>query len=479
MKTELTPDRWAEVDKLLDEAMTLAPEARAAFLDSACRGDEALRREVESLLAAHQQAEDKFLKAPALEVAAQRLAAEGSRSLVGRTLGHYSVISVLGAGGMGEVYLARDTKLDRRIALKLLPAQYTQDPARIKRFEREARAASALNHPNIITIYEVSEVEGHHFIAAEYVDGRTLREMMSIGRVAMKDAIEIAIQTASALSAAYEAGIIHRDIKPENIMVRPDGYVKVLDFGLAKLTEARKSSGATKASDDDLAKTNPGTVLGTVRYMSPEQAVGQEVDHRSDVFSLGVALYELVTGVLPFKGHTPAATLDAITNHHPMPITQVRPGLHPELERIISRALEKDLDMRYQTASDLRAELKRLQRELDSSSSPPYGSVSRNAPPAPVRSWNPNSAITRPGRPTARTSFAGLITYSIPNAEWRKAACWLSTSRAAKIAFCWKPTMSRNLAGLPAESASLIFPETPTTGAMCGRLPPMEATLAR
>jgi len=411
----MTPERWAEVDRLLDEALERSPEDRAAFLESACRGDETLRREVQSLLAAHQQAEEKFLKTPALEVAAQRLAAEEGRSLIGRTLGHYSVISVLGVGGMGEVYLARDTKLDRRIALKLLPAQYTQDAGRIKRFEREARAASALNHPNIITIYEIGEVEGKHFIAAEHIEGQTLRELLSNGRMAVKEVMELAIQICSALSAAHEAGIVHRDIKLENIMLRRDGYVKVLDFGLVKLIEQNNSLGRTNASEGDLGKTNPGMVLGTVRYMSPEQALGQDVDSRSDLFSLGVALYELLTGAPPFKGAQTAGILDAIVHHSPAPITQARPDLHPELERIVGRALEKDRDLRYQTAGDLRSELKLLQRELDSSAArAPAGSgAGRAAQAAPA---------SDKGRNKLWLALAAAVTIALAAGTWRLAA---------------------------------------------------------
>src|SRR5262245_59094037 len=286
----MNPDRWAKIDHLLDEALALDPAEIPTFLDEACAGDEELRLEVVSLLDAHKKAEAGFLKAPALDVAAGHLGADKDRSLIGHVLDYYSVISVLGVGGMGEVYLARDTRLDRIVALKLLPARYTQDSARIKRFEREARAASALNHPNIITIYEIGKIENKHFIAAEYVDGQTLRELSGNGQATSQQALDLAIQICSALSAAHEAGIVHRDIKPENVMLRRDGYVKVLDFGLAKLTERRKSLGATNASDDDLAKTNPGVVLGTVKYMSPEQALGQEVDQRSDLFSLGVVL---------------------------------------------------------------------------------------------------------------------------------------------------------------------------------------------
>ncbi|HKQ79022.1 MAG TPA: protein kinase, partial [Blastocatellia bacterium] len=247
-----------------------------------------------------------------------------------------------------------------------LPPQYTSDPGRIRRFEREARAASALNHPNIITIYEIGRIEYRHFIAAEFVDGQTLRELMSSREIKTKDVIEIAIQTTSALSAAHKAGIVHRDIKPENVMRRRDGYVKVLDFGLVKLIEPSETLGRTNASGGDLCETSPGAVLGTVKYMSPEQALGQEVDQRSDLFSFGVMLYEMLTGAPPFKGERSAAILDAIVHHHPLSVTTVREDLPAELNRILSRALEKDRELRYQTMSDLRADLKRLQRTLDS-----------------------------------------------------------------------------------------------------------------
>jgi serine/threonine protein kinase len=365
----MTPQRWAEVDRVLDEAMARPPQERAAYLNAACHGDEELRHEVESLLAAHQKAEEKFLKRPAIELAAQRVAVRTGHSLVGQTFSHYSVVSVLGVGGMGEVYLARDTRLARKVALKFLPPQYTRDATRIWRFEREARAASALNHPNIITIYEIGEIAEKHFIVSEYIDGHTLRELLAKGPLAVRDAVEIAIQMAGALAAAHEAGIIHRDIKPENVMLRRDGYVKVLDFGLVKLTERRRSLGETNVSEGDLGKTHPGAVLGTVRYMSPEQALGQDVDQRSDLFSLGVMLYELLTGASPFKGASSADVLDAIVHHPPLPPGRLRAEIPAELDRVLGRLLEKDRELRYQTASDLRAVLKRFKRELDSSPS--------------------------------------------------------------------------------------------------------------
>ncbi len=358
-------ERWAKIDNLLDQTMERPPETRADFLATACAGDDELRREVESLLDAH-AGSASFLSTLALDLAARQLAGEKQASLVGKQLGTYQVIAVLGIGGMGEVYLARDERLKRKLALKLLPRHFTRETDRVRRFEREARAASALNHPNIITIYDIGEIAGTYFIAAEYVEGQTLRQLIDRGPLRAKDAIAICSQIADALDAAHEAGLVHRDIKPENVIVRPDGYVKVLDFGLVKLTEP----GLLEQQPDphDPHKTNPGTVLGTVAYMSPEQASGIEVDHRSDLFSLGVLMYELLTGVIPFKGVSMASVLDAIMYHQPEPLTGQDENTHAAMQRIVTRALEKDRDFRYQTAGDFRAELKRLQRDLDSAS---------------------------------------------------------------------------------------------------------------
>ena len=373
----MTPDRWARIDQLLDEAMELPLADRSTFLDSACAGDEELRQEVASLLAAHEQAEAKFLKAPALEIAAQQLAANKDRSLVGKVLGAYSVISVLGVGGMGEVYLARDERLGRRLALKILPSEFVADKDRVERFAREARAVSALNHPNIVTVYDIGQLNGTHFIAMEHVAGQTLREKIQAARrqpLDPKEVVEIALQISAALAAAHEEGVIHRDIKPENLMLRRDDYVKVLDFGLAKLTEKQRSLLQTRKDDSDPAATRPGAVLGTLRYMSPEQAEGIEVDGRCDIFSLGVVLYELLTGSPPFKGDKPAVILDAIAHHTPLSLTQLRPDVHPELASIVNKMLEKDRERRFQSAEELRLELKRLKRELDSSPSHSSGS---------------------------------------------------------------------------------------------------------
>jgi serine/threonine protein kinase/Flp pilus assembly protein TadD len=290
-----------------------------------------------------------------------------------QTISHYRILDKLGSGGMGEVYLAEDARLGRKLALKILPADFTRDADRVARFEQEARAASALNHPNIITIYEVGEHEGAHFIATEFIEGRTLRKSLPPGGMPLNEALEIAIQTAGALQAAHEAGITHRDIKPENVMIRPDGYVKVLDFGLAKLTEQSdpKIDSSNVANIDKEAatmlrpNTDPGTVMGTVTYMSPEQARGLRVDARSDIFSLGVMLYEMVAGRPPFDGATSSDVIAAILVRDPAPISRLVAGIPPEFEWSLSKALRKDRDDRYDTVRSFLGDLKLLKSRLD------------------------------------------------------------------------------------------------------------------
>ncbi|MGH9800409.1 MAG: serine/threonine protein kinase, partial [Blastocatellia bacterium] len=280
----------------------------------------------------------------------------------GMKFGRYEILSLIGAGGMGEVYLARDTQLERKVALKLLSERYTENTDWLRRFMREARAASALNHPNIITIHEVGEVDGIHYISTEYIEGKTLRHQLAAGRLKLPMALSVATQLASALTAAHAAGIIHRDVKPENIMLRPDGYVKLLDFGLAKPT----NSSPLKAESSGVAQlnTDPGIVMGTVNYMSPEQARGYSVDTRSDVFSLGVVLYEMLTGRAPFEGTTSSDVLVAILDREPARLSQ-NLNLPAELERIVGKSLRKDREERYQTIKDFHLDLKSLHQELE------------------------------------------------------------------------------------------------------------------
>ena len=285
----------------------------------------------------------------------------------GTRIGPYKVLDSLGAGGMGEVYLARDTRLGRKIALKFLSVDFTKDEERVRRFQQEARAASALNHPNLITIFEIGEVESVHFISTEFIEGETLRGRMAPGRMTTLEICDVAIQVASALTAAHAAGIAHRDIKPENIMIRPDGVVKVLDFGLAKLSEPSTPNASTidpmaltKAVD-----TDPGVVMGTVSYMSPEQVRGLEVDARTDIFSFGVVLYEMIAGRVPFEGSSFGDVISGILGSRPVPLARYAYDVPPELERIVSKALAKDREQRYQTSKDLLIDLKRLKQHLD------------------------------------------------------------------------------------------------------------------
>ena len=274
---------------------------------------------------------------------------------------HYEKLSQIGSGGMGEVYLADDTRLGRKVAIKFLNEKFSKDETLLNRFKQEAKAASALNHPNILTVYEIGEHEGSHYISTEFIEGKTLRERMK-KRLTFDETLSIVVQTAEALSAAHQAGIVHRDIKPENIMVRPDGYVKVLDFGLAKLTEVFNSDGEDETKK--LVKTNPGVVMGTVAYMSPEQARGKNTDARSDVFSFGIVLYEMLTGKVPFSGETMTDVLSSIISSEPQPITSLAPHLPRELQRIVQKTLKKKRDQRYQSTQDLLVDLKELRDEL-------------------------------------------------------------------------------------------------------------------
>jgi eukaryotic-like serine/threonine-protein kinase len=357
----MTPERWREIDRVLQAALEREPRERVAFLDEACSRDEDLRQEVEYLISCADQ-QDCFVDAPALEAAASFLALDEPELAAGQHLSHYEILDLLGAGGMGEVYLAQDKKLGRKLALKLLPADYTRDKDRLRRFQQEAQAASSLNHPNILTIYELGQVDEHQFIATEFVEGETLRQRLKRAPLSLSETLDVAIQIASALSAAHRAGIVHRDIKPENIMLRPDGYVKILDFGLAKLTQHEQRRPGLIETDSTDASS--GLVMGTVKYMSPEQAQGLQVDQRSDVFSFGVVLYEMITGSAPFKGQGVNHIVRAILNDEP-PLRTHLPDAPEDLRRIIGNALSKDTAKRYQTAEELLVDLKNLRQQIE------------------------------------------------------------------------------------------------------------------
>jgi serine/threonine protein kinase len=364
-------ERWKQVNDLFQSAVERAPEERVAFLDEACHGDGDLRCEVETLLTSHERSEN-FIELPAYEVAPELVTNDRTAGLVGELVGHYRIESLIGVGGMGEVYLARDERLGRKAALKLLPENLTTDEAQLSRFKNEARSASALNHPNILTVYEIGAEGDRQFIATEFIEGVTLRASLAYGRMNLDAALEIAVQVASALAAAHEAGVVHRDIKPENIMVRPDGYAKVLDFGIAKLSEHRAASDDHTTETTATLQTRPGLVLGTARYMSPEQARGQKVDARSDIWSLAVVLYEMVGGSPPFRGETPSDCIAAILTTEPPALSGVLPNVPLELESILQKALRKKSDQRYQTIKEMLADLRILKGELEADSSLPH-----------------------------------------------------------------------------------------------------------
>src|SRR5215813_3710101 len=404
--------RWIQIKEIYDRALDLCGDEREGFLAEAC-GDDDLRREVESLLAAHEDA-SQFLQAPAVEVAAREIVADEVPSpapqLIGRELANYKIISLLGRGGMGEVYLAEDKRLRRKVALKLLPEAFTRNMARVRRFEQEARTASALNHPNILTIHEIGQVDGAHFIVTEFIDGQTLRQRTQTAKLSLSEVVDVAIQVAQALAAAHAVGIVHRDIKPENVMARPDGLVKVLDFGLAKLTETKSPLVDSQASTLAKLSTEPGMVMGTVNYMSPEQARGQKVDRRTDIFSLGVVFYEMLAGRRPFEGATMSDVIAALLTAEPQPLSLHCAEATAELEQIVGRCLAKDREARYQSAAELIAGLKMI----------PTGGQAEVAPASRGGETRPRSA---PWRWLLITATALLLVVGLFwFISWRRAA---------------------------------------------------------
>lgn len=351
--------KFQEIEKIYQAALEIPPQMRSAYLTETCGDDDELRKEVESLLS-FDTPSDQLISKPPEALAAEMFSEMKQTDFKGKEIDQYEIISQIGKGGMGTVYLAKDKSLGRKIAIKFLDKKLSQDQERLQRFFLEARTASALNQPNIITIYEIGKSDDHHFIATEFIEGKTLREIIESEPPKIKSVVEIAIQIASALKAAHDAGIIHRDIKPDNIMVRPDGLVKVLDFGVAKLSEMEIEDGISIRIE-----TQKGMIIGTVDYMSPEQAGGEKVDTLTDIFSFGVVLYYMLAGKLPFEGESPSSIIASILTKEPKSLGEFNEKIPSELIKIVKKSLEKEKEKRFQSANEMLEELKQFKKHLE------------------------------------------------------------------------------------------------------------------
>lgn len=431
----MSPERWQQVSRIFKSAISLDGEARAAYVVDQCGTDASLRSEVEKLLAFHHRAaEEDFIGGRAADDGAVLLIEPEDlkpRLEKDQKLGSYLILDQLGAGGMGEVYLAKDSRLERTVALKVLSPDIAEDKRRMQRFSQEAKVASSLNQPNILTIFEFGEVDGLTFLATEFVDGETLRTYLNRDRLKVAETIDIAVQVLTALEAAHEARIVHRDIKPENVMIRHrDRVVKVLDFGLAKLTEKRTF---TQHELDTEAitefKTTPGVLMGTINYMSPEQARAGAVDERTDIWSVGVMLYEMLTGVTPFGGPTSSHTLVQIIEQEPPPFPKGT-NAPAELQRIVRKAMAKSPDERYQSAKDMAVDLKHLRKQLD------QGQV--------LSTDDTDKADSRPEK--KRVVFVALV-------------AMVAATAAIFAVSVWRASRERPAAAIPAPSPVVAVPE--------------------
>lgn len=393
---------WQKVREVFDAALRQLPEERQNYVNEACGDDQGLLTEVESLFSSLDKS-DEFLETPAVAHVVDMIESPTKPLAAGTRFGHYEVIRQIGIGGMGEVYVAKDLKLDRRAAIKILNKRFSRDESNLKRFVREAKTASALNHPNILVIHEIGESEAAHYIVSEFIEGRTLREVLTQSQLSSAEVLDVAIQIAGALSAAHEAHLVHRDIKPENIMIRPDGYVKVLDFGLAKLVERKNQSFlGLEESTVKQNQTAKGVILGTVNYMSPEQAKGERVDERTDIFSLGVVIYEMIAGRTPFARDSMSETFANLINAEPHPLSRFGASVPDELEHIVAKTLRKNQDERYQTMNDVLADLKDLRAHL-----PSEEKLARSQSPDSVNATGVLQATTRDvDKQTAETQYS-------------------------------------------------------------------------
>jgi len=445
----LTPERWQQISRIFESAISLDPEARAAYVADQCGVDESLRSEVEKLIDSHRKAsEENFIGGLAAENNAALLIDENEvqtehRTLKkGQQLGSYVIVDLLGAGGMGEVYLAKDTRLDRTVALKVLAPNIAADKRRMQRFRQEAKVASSLNQPNILTIFDFGEIDGLTFLATEYIDGETLRDYLHTKRLKLGEVLDIAMQVLAALDAAHEAHIVHRDIKPENVMIRRrDRVVKVLDFGLAKVTEKKTATRASDESEMEAAtalKTTPGTFMGTINYMSPQQAQAHAVDERTDIWSTGVMIYEMVTGAMPFKGATSSHTIVQILEKDPGPLSkQVK--VPAELERIVLKAMAKNPEDRYQTAKDMLIDLRNLKRQLDVSAE-----IERTSSPSMPQATVAADEMPRNSQKTRVLVFA-LIAMALVTAAIFGVNIWRSSRARPNVPTSPAPVAERSL----------------------------------